>query len=94
MLAVRKKLAEHPWAQIGVPAIAWELSKLGATVPPHRTIERILQRAGATARSRDRRRQARGVPYPQLHAEQVGDVHEADLVGPRYLAGGVRFYAT
>jgi putative transposase len=93
VLAVRKKLAEHPWAQIGAPAIAWELSKLGAKVPPQRTIERILQRAGATARSRDRRRQPKGVPYPQLHAEQVGDVHEADLVGPRYLAGGVRFYA-
>lgn len=93
VLAVRKRLAEHPWAQIGAPAIAWELSKLGAEVPPERTIERILQRAGATERSRGRRRQPKGIPYPELPAERVGEIHEADLVGPRYLDGGLRFYA-
>jgi len=93
VLGVRGRLAEHPWAQIGAPAIAWELEKLGASVPPERTIERVLKRSGVTERSRGRRRQPKGVPYPQAPAEIVGDLHEADLVGPRYLDGGVRFYA-
>ena len=44
-------------------------------------------------RSRPRRRKPKGIPYPQAAAEVVGDLHEADLVGPRYLDGGVRFYA-
>lgn len=93
VLAVRARLAEHPWAQVGAPAIAWELDKLDAEVPPARTIERILERAGVTERGRGRRRQPKGVPYPQIEVQAAGEVHEADLVGPRYLDGGVRFYA-
>ena len=29
VLAVRGRLAENPWAQVGAEAISWELSKLG-----------------------------------------------------------------
>jgi hypothetical protein len=50
VLEVRARLEENPWAQVGAPAIAWELEKLGAVVPPQRTIERILERTGATVR--------------------------------------------
>ncbi|MGH2969172.1 MAG: hypothetical protein ACRDK0_08920, partial [Solirubrobacteraceae bacterium] len=56
VLAVRERLEDNPWAQVGAPAIAWELEKLGAVVPPLRTIERILERAGATERRRPGRR--------------------------------------
>jgi hypothetical protein len=93
VLGVRERLAENPWAQVGAPAIAWELEKLGAWAPPLRTIERILQRGGLTERSRPRRRQPKGIPYPAQLAQRPGEIHEADLVGPRHLAGGVRFYA-
>ena len=93
VLAVRARLAANPWAQVGAEAIAWELAKLGAEAPPRRTIERILARAGSTRRRGRARRQPKGIPYPALVAEQPGDVHEADLVGPRHLAGGLRFYA-
>ena len=93
VLAVRIRLAEHAWAQIGAPAIAWELEKLGAEVPPPRTIERILERAGVTERRRGRRAKPKGVPYPDLVVQRPGELHEADLVGPRHLDGGVRFYA-
>jgi len=48
VLEVRGRLEANPWAQVGAPAIGWELDKLGAVVPPLRTIERILGRAGAT----------------------------------------------
>lgn len=94
VLAVRSRLAENPWAQVGAEAIAWELEKLGGPVPPVRTIEAILARAGVTRTGRvSRRRTSKGLPYPAPAAKQLGDVVQADLVGPRHLDGGVRFHA-
>ena len=93
VLEVRKRLEENPWAQVGAPAIAWELEKLGAVVPPERTIERIIARAGATKRQRPGRRASKGIPYPAPAARRPGDVAQVDLVGPRHLDGGVRFHA-
>src|ERR1035441_6592084 len=59
VLAVRERLAENPWAQVGAEAIAWEL---GGPVPPVRTIEAILARAGVTRSGRvSRRRPANGI---------------------------------
>jgi IS30 family transposase len=92
VLAVRERLVANPWAQVGAEAIAWELRKLGIEPPPRRTIERIVARAGATRQRRRSRRQPKGVAYPAPPVERSGDVHEADLVGPRHLGGGVRFY--
>ncbi|MFI5004347.1 MAG: transposase family protein [Solirubrobacterales bacterium] len=93
MLAVRARLEENQWAQVGAPAIAWELSKLGGPVAPERTIEEILGRAGATSRQRHGRRASKGLPYPAPAARCPGDVAQADLVGPRHLDGGVRRHA-
>ena len=93
VLEVRKRLEENPWAQVGAPAIAWELEKLGAVVPPVRTIERIIARGGATKRQRPGRRASKGIPYPAPAARRPGDVAQVDLVGPRHLDGGVRFHA-
>jgi transposase InsO family protein len=93
VLEVRKRLEENPWAQVGAPAIAWELEKLGAVAPPQRTIEEILARAGATKRQRPGRRQSKGIPYPAPAAQRAGEVVQVDLVGPRHLDGGVRFHA-
>ncbi|MGH2947587.1 MAG: DDE-type integrase/transposase/recombinase [Solirubrobacteraceae bacterium] len=93
VLEVRARLEANPWAQVGAPAIAWELEKLGAVVPPRRTIEEILERAGATKRQRPGRRASKGIPYPAPAAKRPGDVAQVDLVGPRHLDGGVRFHA-
>ena len=93
VLEVRARLEENPWAQIGAPAIAWELEKLGARVPPQRTIEEILERAGATRRERPARRASKGIAYPAPVARRAGDVVQVDLVGPRHLDGGARFHA-
>jgi putative transposase len=90
---VRARLEENPWAQVGAPAVAWELEKLGAFVPPLRTIERILGRAGATRRQRPGRRASKGIPYPSPAAGRPGELVQVDLVGPRHLDGGVRFHA-
>jgi putative transposase len=94
VVGVRGRLVANPWAQVGADAVAWELEKLGVEPPPRRTIERILARAGATGvRNGGGRRAAKGVPYPTVAVEQPGELHEADLVGPRHLQGGVRFHA-
>jgi len=93
VLEVRARLEANPWAQVGAPAIAWELEKLGAVVPPLRTIERILGRAGASGRPRPGRRASKGIPYPAPAARRLGDVVQVDLVGPRHLDGGLRFHA-
>jgi hypothetical protein len=93
VLEVRARLEANPWAQVGAPAIAWELEKLGAVAPPQRTIEEILGRAGATKRQRPGRRASKGIPYPAPAAGRPGDVVQVDLVGPRHLHGGVRFHA-
>ena len=92
VLQVRARLEANPWAQVGAPAIAWELDKLGARAVPARTIERILTRAGATRRERPRRRLAKGVPYPVPVCERAGDLVQVDLIGPRHLDGGARFH--
>jgi len=93
VVAVRCRLAENPWAQIGSDAIAWELSKLGVGAPCTRTIERILARTGTVGQRRRERPRSKGLPYPAPSAERAGDLHQADLVGPRHLDGGMPFVA-
>ncbi|MGI8726875.1 MAG: helix-turn-helix domain-containing protein [Solirubrobacterales bacterium] len=93
VIAIRTRLADNPWAQIGSDAIAWELEKLGIDRPSTRTIERILRREGLVRPRRGNRPKSKGLPYPAPPAEAVGDLHQADLVGPRHLDGGLPFVA-
>jgi putative transposase len=93
VIAVRQRLTENPWAQIGSDAIAWELEKLGIRPPTTRTIERILARAGLVERRRRERPKSKRLPYPAPPAHEVGDLHQADIVGPRHLDGGLPFVA-
>ena len=65
VLEVRARLEANLWPQVGAPAIAWELEKLGAVVPSVRTIEEILTRAGAT-----RGRRIAGADHGELGREQ------------------------
>ena len=46
IIEVRKRLERERFAQIGVSAIKWELSKSGYNLPSDRTINRILKREG------------------------------------------------
>lgn len=93
ILAIRRRLAAHTttptrYALIGAPTIQQELKSLGVTpVPTLRTIERVVQRAHLTS---PRLRLARRIPrsaYPGPQAEDSNQVHQVDLVGPRYLHG-------
>ena len=93
VLRVRERLQANPWAQVGAAAIAWELAKLHLRqLPESRTIERILERAGVRRRERRSRYAAKGTPYPATRAVGPNELQEADLVGPRHLAGAIPFY--
>lgn len=93
ILAERKRLEGIRWAQVGASSIAWSLESRGIEAPHVRTIGRVLARSGVVKREGPRRRESKKLPYPTPIAHQRGDVVQADFVGPRYLRGGVRFYA-
>jgi putative transposase len=77
----------------GAQAILWEMEELGATpLPSIRTINRILSRNGLTNR-RTGKYEAKGTAYPVLPSLLPNQTHQADLVGPCYLKGPVRFYS-
>lgn len=91
ILAIRRRLAARTtpqtrYALLGAPTIQQELKLLALTpLPTFRTIERVLQQAHLTS---PHLRLARRLPrseYPGPHAEDSNQVHQVDLVGPRYL---------
>lgn len=101
VLATRQELEAHRtrrsrFSGIGAEAIWLELARRQLRpLPSQRTIERILQRHGYP-RKPARQPQGGGEPYPAPRARDPGDLHQTDLVGPRYLRGprGVtRFYS-
>jgi len=92
VLAIRRRLEARATPQtryvfIGAPTIRQELKNLSYTpIPTLRTIERILERAHVTS---PHLRLARRLPqstYPGPRAEDSNQVHQVDLVGPRYLS--------
>jgi putative transposase len=77
----------------GAQAIHWELEELGVKpLPSIRTINRILSRNDLTHR-RTGKYEAKGTAYPKLPSLLPNQTHQADLVGPCYLKGPVRFYS-
>ena len=77
----------------GAQAILWELEDLNVRpLPSPRTINRILSRNALTHR-RTGKYEAKGTPYPTLPSLLPNQTHQADLVGPCYLKGPVRFHS-
>lgn len=77
----------------GAQAIHWEMEDLGvAPMPSIRTINRILSRNGLTHR-RTGIYETKGKAYPKLPSLLPNQTHQADLVGPCYIEGPVRFYS-
>lgn len=96
IVASRARLVDNPRSQYGALAIQWDLRRLGIDpIPPARTIERVLQRAGV---AQPRRRQpgqyqSKHVPYPTRVAPEPGATHQVDMIGPRHLFGAAKFHA-
>ena len=77
----------------GAQAILWEMEDLGVMpLPSVRTINRILARNGLTHR-RTGKYESKGTAYPVLSSTVPNQTHQADLVGPCYLKGPIRFYS-
>lgn len=77
----------------GAQAIRWEMEDLGVKpLPSIRTINRIVSRNGLTHR-RTGKYEAKGTAYPNLPSLLPNQAHQADLVGPCYLKGPIRFYS-
>lgn len=82
------------YGQIGAGSIREELRALGLTpLPSVRTIGRILKRAGLTNPSVRLARPLAQSDYPGPQAQDSNQVHQVDVVGPRYLKGDkTRYY--
>ena len=82
------------YGQIGAPAIREELRTLGLTpLPSVRTIARILKQAGLTNPSVRLAQPLAQSAYPGPQAHDSNQIHQVDVVGPRYLKGDkTRYY--
>lgn len=87
----RKKLQKTKYAQIGLNAINRELYLQGIAPLPASTINRILKREGLIRKKAPR--VSKGKAYPKLEAAFANNIHQADIVGPRYIKGDGRFYS-
>jgi len=91
ILAIRRRLAarvtpQTRYALLGASTIAQELKGLGfSPVPTLRTIERVLERAHLTSPRLRLAQRIPQTPYPLPKADATNQVHQVDLVGPRYL---------
>lgn len=90
---IRKRLAKTKYAQIGALAIQWELRKLGVEPVPTPTINRIIKRNGLVRKPKIYEK--RNKIYPGVKVTSSNQMHELDLVGPRYAGKGKsnRFYS-
>jgi len=82
----REKLCGQKYSQTGATSIQYEFYKSGIEPPPVWTINRILKRNNLIFKSLEKTK--RSVAYPNLYFS----CHQIDLVGPRYLKGGFRYY--
>lgn len=86
IIETRKKLQASPYKECGAYPIMHELKSLGLTPPAVATINRILRKHGMTNHKKAYSKS--GIDYP----EDPLDMQIMDLIGPRYLRGGCRFY--
>jgi transposase InsO family protein len=99
VLSVRRRLEARStpqtrYGQIGAAAIRAELEAVGLTpLPDVRTIARILKRAGLTNPSLRLAQPLAQSEYPGPRPQDSNQVHQIDVVGPRYLKGDkTRYY--
>ena len=78
----------------GAPTIRHELEALGyQPLPSLREIERVLQQSHRTCPRFHLQPDARAISYPAPVAKASNQVHQMDLIGPRYLKGShTRYY--
>ena len=86
VIEIRRRLSNQPYAQTGAISILYEFERLGIPPPSVTTINRILKRNNLIESSKVKRMKNTEYPSHFLGVQQM------DLIGPRYLKGGFRFY--
>ena len=86
VIEIRRRILNQPYAQKGAIAILYEFERLGIKPPSVPTINRILKRNNLIEKSKVKR--LKSTEYPS----NFSGVQQMDLIGPRYLKGGFRFY--
>jgi transposase-like protein len=86
VVETRQFLANSPYLESGAYAIWHHLKEQGVNPPSVATINRILRKYGLTRKKV--KYQKSGIEYPEVPE----DTQIMDLIGPRYLRGGKRYY--
>lgn len=86
VIAIRKQLKESPYLESGAYSIWHKLREEGINAPSVASINRILNRNNLV--DRKIRYKKSGIDYP---ASPI-DMQMMDLIGPRYIHGGSRYY--
>jgi putative transposase len=86
VVEIRKCLSGNPYSQRGAISILYEFERLGLKPPSIATVNRILKRNNLLDSGLSRERKQK--EYPSYFI----DVQQMDLIGPKYLKGGFRFY--
>jgi len=86
VVEMRQFLAKSPYLESGAYAIWHHLKEQGVTPPSVATINRILRKHSLTRKKVKYRKS--GIEYPEIPE----DTQLMDLIGPRYLRGGQRYY--
>jgi len=99
VISIRRRLAgratpDTRYSQVGAVQIRAELEGLGySPLPSTRTIERIVARAGLACPPLRMARRISNNEYPGPQARDSNQVHQVDVVGPRYLKNdSTRYY--
>lgn len=86
IVSVRKSLSGHKYAQKGALSILYEFERLNIKAPSVATINRVLKRNDLIEKGDTR--VAKKKEYPNSFC----NVQQMDLIGPKYLKGGFRYY--
>lgn len=88
ILSIRDTFVKTPYSQKGAAAIAWEVHKLGHPAPAYWQINRVLKRNNRIHPKSHTNRKNSNIAYPYFRETYYpGYIHQADLVGPRYIKG-------
>jgi len=86
VVEIRKHLTNNAYSQKGAISILYEFERLGIRPPSLATINRILKRNNLIGQSAAK--QVKHKEYPTYFF----NVQQMDLIGPKYIKGGFKFY--
>jgi transposase-like protein/transposase InsO family protein len=86
VIEIRNRLASNPYSQRGAISIIYEFERLGLKPPTITTVNRILKRNKLVGPNLLKQRKQKEYPCYFVGVQQM------DLIGPKYLKGGFKFY--